>query len=239
LKGTHTILECDNISVNYGKFNAVKDVSLSVNEGEVVGILGPNGAGKTTLVKAIMGLQKCSSGSIKYEGTEITEFPPHRIVESGITLVPERRRIFSDMTVLENLEMGAYLVKEKAEFRKRLDYVFKIFPRLKERKGQLASTLSGGEGQMLAVGRGLMSNPKLLILDEPSLGLAPIIVKELYRTINGLSKTVTILLVEQNVRAALGVSDRILIINNGEIVYKGTVKDVTKRKDILRLYLGA
>lgn len=238
MKGAHPILECNGVVVYYGKFCILSDVSLSVNEGEVVSILGPNGAGKTTLVRTIVGLEKCVKGSIKFKDLDLTKLPQHKIIEVGVTLVPERRRVFPDMTVMENLEMGAFLLKDKEEFNKRLDFVFEKFPKLKDRQSQLAFTLSGGEQQMLAVGRGLMSNPKLLILDEPSLGLAPIVVKNLFSVIKELSKEMTILLVEQNVRAALDVSDRVFILSNGNIVYGDTVEKLVKRDDMVKLYLG-
>jgi branched-chain amino acid transport system ATP-binding protein len=238
VKRAHPILECNGVVVYYGKFCILSEVSLSVNEGEVVSVLGPNGAGKTTLVRTIVGLEKCVKGSIKFKDLDLTKLPPHKITEAGITLIPERRRVFPDMTVMENLEMGAFLLKDKEEFKKRLDFVFEIFPKLKDRQSQLAFTLSGGEQQMLAIGRGLMSNPKLLILDEPSLGLAPIIVEGLFSIIKELRKEMTILLVEQNVRAALDVSDRAYILSNGKIIQGDTVENLVKKADVVKLYLG-
>jgi branched-chain amino acid transport system ATP-binding protein len=189
-------------------------------------------------VKAIAGLKECSSGKIKHKDMEITNLRPHEIVETGITLVPERRRIFPDMTVLENLEMGAFLVKDKDELTKRFEYTFGKFPKLKHRLSQLASTLSGGEQQMLAIGRGLMAKPSLLILDEPSLGLAPIIVNEVFQTIKELSAEMTILLVEQNVRASLNVCNRVFILSNGQIVHEDTAKNILEREDLFKLYVG-
>jgi len=232
------ILQCNNLRVNYGKIEVLQGVSLAVKYGEVIGILGPNGAGKTTLVKAIAGLKECSSGEIKHKDMEITNLRPHQIVETGITLVPERRRVFPDMTVLENLEMGAFLVKDKDELTKRFAYTFQKLPKLKHRLSQLASTLSGGEQQMLAIGRGLMAKPSLLILDEPSLGLAPIIVNEVFQTVKELSAEMTILLVEQNVRASLNVCNRVFILNNGQIVHEDTAKNILEREDLFKLYVG-
>lgn len=219
-------------------FKAVDDATLEVKEGETVAIIGPNGAGKSTLVKAIMGLIKPFSGKIRFLDKDITILKPYEIVRTRITLIPEGRRLFPAFSVSENLDMGAYLLKNKEEKRKRLELVFKNFPVLKGRLKQIAGTLSGGEQQMLAVARGLMTNPKLLILDEPSVGLAPIAIETLYKTLSTFpDQGITLLDIEQNVNAALSIADRVYVMTTGKIIAEDTVDNIVKNKDIVEKFL--
>jgi branched-chain amino acid transport system ATP-binding protein len=233
------MLELNYINVFYGAIHALKNVSLNIEEGEVVTLIGANGAGKSTTLKAISGMQKPSSGEIKLNGKDISSLSATDIVKLGISHVPEGRRVFSKMSVMENLEMGAYIRNDKAEIKKDFEKVFSLFPRLLERKEQMAGTLSGGEQQMLAMGRALMSRPKLLLLDEPSMGLAPIIVKEIFTIIKDINATgTTVLLVEQNAFMALNAADRAYIIRNGEIDMQGNAKDLLQDEKVKKAYLG-
>lgn len=232
------MLELSNVNVYYGPIHAVKNINLSIKEGEIVTLVGANGAGKSTTLKSISGLEKCKSGEIKFKEENINSLTPTNIVKLGISYVPEGRRIFSKMSVMENLEMGAYTRKDKKEVKEDFEKIFSLFPRLKERREQLAGTLSGGEQQMLAIGRGLMSRPKLLLLDEPSMGLAPIVVKEIFSIIENINKDgISILLVEQNANMALKVSDRAYIIRNGEIEIEGYSKDMLEDERVKKAYL--
>lgn len=233
------MLEIHNLHVSYGQIQAVRDVHLQIEEGEVVTLIGSNGAGKTSTVHAIAGVIP-ASGSIRYQGKEILNLPPHQLVKEGIILVPEGRRVFPRLTVMDNLLMGGYVQTwTKAEQRKELDRVFALFPRLAERKHQLAGTMSGGEQQMLAVGRGLMSRPKLFILDEPSMGLAPIVVKGIYETIREIKKSgITMLLIEQNAVMALSVADRVYGLEHGEIAFEEHAENLRNQDLVKKTYLG-
>lgn len=233
------MLSIKDITVHYGAALALKDVSLDVNKGEIVAVLGPNGAGKTTLLRSIVGLKRISKGYIKFAGKEIHGLPPHAIAKTGISLCPERRRLFPEMTVIENLEMGAYLLKNRSEIKESLERVFELFPVLKERRNQKAGTLSGGEQQMLAIGRALMTKPKLLMLDEPSLGLSPILKSKIFNSIQEIREEgVTILLVEQDAYSALKISDRAYILESGRIVLEGSSKDLLADPQVKKAYLG-
>lgn len=233
------MLELDNVNLFYGGIHALKNISLKIEEGEIVTLIGGNGAGKSSTLKAISGIEKIKDGQIRLNGKELSSLPADQIVKLGVSHVPEGRRIFSSMSVMENLEMGAYTRKDKTEIKKDYDKVFSLFPRLLERKEQVAGTLSGGEQQMLAIGRALMSRPKLLLLDEPSMGLAPIIVKEIFSIISDINKEgTTVLLVEQNAFMALQAADRAYIIRNGEIETEGAAKDLLKDEGIKNAYLG-
>lgn len=233
------MLEIKNLNVHYGVIQALKGVDLEVKDGEIVSLIGANGAGKTTLLHAISGILKISDGSILLDGKELTKTSAKQIVKSGITQVPEGRRIFSGMSVYENLLMGAYLRKDKNQIKQDLEDIYHRFPILKERKNQDASTLSGGEQQMLAIGRALMAKPKILLLDEPSMGLAPILVKEIFKIIQDINASgTTILLVEQNARMALSIAHRAYVLENGKIVLSGTGKELSESEDIQKAYLG-
>lgn len=233
------MLELNNLDVFYGAIHALKSISLSIDEGEIVTLIGANGAGKSTTLKAISGIEKPKSGAIKFQGKDIGNLKPEEIVKLGISHVPEGRRIFSAMSVMENLEMGAYIRKDKSEIKKDFDKVFSIFPRLLERKEQLAGTLSGGEQQMLAIGRALMSRPKLLLLDEPSMGLAPIVVKEIFSVIKEINSSgTTVLLVEQNAYMALQAAHKAYIIKNGEIEMEGSAEELLRDEKVKKAYLG-
>ena len=233
------MLQVDRINVFYGDLPALRDVSLTVSSGEIVSLVGGNGAGKTTLLKTISGLLRPTSGAILFEGEEIQTTPPHRIVVAGISHVPEGRRIFPRMSVLENLHMGSHIPAARKRREETLDWVFRLFPRLKERTGQFGGTLSGGEQQMLAIARGLMSRPKLLILDEFSLGLAPIVVNEIFRIIEEVNRQgTTIFLVEQNVQRSLSISHRSYVLENGAIVLAGEGKELLKSDYIMKAFLG-
>ena len=216
------LLEIRQLSVSYGPVPAVKRLDLTVREGEIVALIGANGAGKTTTLRCISGIVKPKAGQIRYAGREIAGLEPHRIVQAGIAHVPEGRGIFSELTVLENLEMGAYTRRDRAGIRADREEMFRLFPRLAERKRQLAGTMSGGEQQMLAIARALMARPRLLLLDEPSMGLAPLLVQEIYRAIRQINQSgVSVLLVEQNTRMALTLADRGYVMDNGEVVLEG------------------
>jgi len=232
------MLKVNDINVYYGAIHAVKNVSLEVNEGEIVTLIGANGAGKSTILNTISGLLRTRTGDINFLNGNITAMAPHRIVEHGLAHVPEGRRIFLQMTVEENLEMGAFTRTSK-EAEKDLESVYNLFPRLLERKGQTAGTLSGGEQQMLAMGRAFMSRPKLLMLDEPSMGLAPILVEQIFAIIQELNKAgTTILLVEQNAQMALSIADRGYVLETGKIAISGTGKELSESDEIRRAYLG-
>ena len=233
-----TVLTVDNINSYYGAIHAIKGISLDVNQGEVVTLIGANGAGKSTTLHTISGLMRSKTGDIKFMGESIAKTPAHKIVELGISHVPEGRRIFQGMTVHENLEMGAFVTKSD-RIAHNLEYVYDQFPRLKERMTQIAGTLSGGEQQMLAMGRALMSDPKLLMLDEPSMGLAPLLVDQIFDIIKNLNKNgTTILLVEQNALMALSVADRAYVIETGRITLSGTGAELSKSDAVKKAYLG-
>lgn len=233
------MLEIKEIDVYYGAIHALKKMSLEVEQGSIVTLIGANGAGKTTTLKTISGILRPKSGSITYKGKEITKVAPEKIVSLGISQVPEGRRIFPTMTVFENLEMGAYLRRDKKEILQDMEGVFNRFPRLKERRKQMAGTLSGGEQQMLAIGRALMSQPELLLMDEPSMGLAPLLVKEIFEIIKEInSRGTTILLVEQNANMALSIADKAYVIETGEIVLQGTADQLMKSEEVKKAYLG-
>ena len=232
-------LEIRDLCVSYGGIRALKGVSLSVDEGQIVTLIGANGAGKSTTLRAISGLQKVQSGSILYGGEELTSLPAKEIVRRGIIHVPEGRRVFPDMTVAENLKIGAFLRTDKAAIAQDMDYVYSLFPRLKERSWQLAGPLSGGEQQMLAVGRALMSRPKVLMMDEPSLGLAPLIVKDIFSIIRRVNQDgITVLLIEQNANAALRIADYGYVLETGTIALSGTGEELLKNESVREAYLG-
>ncbi|MGT2743126.1 ABC transporter ATP-binding protein [Streptococcus plurextorum] len=233
------MLEVKNLSVSYGAIEAVKDISFEVNEGEVVTLIGANGAGKTSILRTISGLEKASQGEILYFGNDIVKTPARKIVAAGLAQVPEGRHVFPGLTVMENLEMGAFLKTDKDQNLANLKKVFARFPRLEERKNQDAATLSGGEQQMLAMGRALMSQPKLLLLDEPSMGLAPIFIQEIFDIIQDIQKQgTTVLLIEQNANKALSIADRGYVLETGKIVLSGTGKELLASDDVRKAYLG-
>lgn len=233
------MLEVKNLSVSYGAIEAVKNVSFEVHEGEVVTLIGANGAGKTSILRTISGLVKASGGEIVYTGTDISKVPARKIVADGLAQVPEGRHVFAGLTVMENLEMGAFLKNNKDENAANLKKVFARFPRLEERKNQDAATLSGGEQQMLAMGRALMSQPKLLLLDEPSMGLAPIFIQEIFDIIQDIQKQgTTVLLIEQNANKALSIADRGYVLETGKIVLSGTGKELLESDEVRKAYLG-
>ena len=231
------MLKVENINVFYGNIHAIRDISFEVNDGEVVALIGANGAGKSTTLKTVSGLLPSRTGSISFLGNNIDKVPPHKRVAMGLSQVPEGRRIFLQMTVLENLQMGAFT--SKADVREDLENVFARFPRLKERRNQIGGTLSGGEQQMLAMGRALMSHPKLLMLDEPSMGLAPILVEQIFDIIHELHRAgTTILLVEQNAEMALKIADRAYVLESGSVTVTGTGKELAASDKIKKAYLG-
>ena len=233
------MLVVENLFVKYGAITALKNVSCRVEQGEIVALIGANGAGKTTILNAISGIVPVHAGSISYLGETITGLPPHAIVRRGISQVPEGRRVFANMSVLENLEMGAYTRSDTAAVRTEIDQVFQRFPRLMERKKQLARTLSGGEQQMLALGRALMSRPRLMLLDEPSMGLAPMLVEQIFGIITEINAAgTTIMLVEQNANMALAIAHRAYVLETGEVVLQGTASDLASDPDVRRAYLG-
>jgi branched-chain amino acid transport system ATP-binding protein len=236
------MLRIKNLHAYYGRIKALDNVSLHVQPGEIVSLIGANGAGKTTILNTISGFIRSARGDIKFEDRKINGLAPEKIVAAGISQVPEGRQIFGPLTVLENLELGAYLrfkKKEKEAIAGDLGWVFQLFPRLKERSGQIAGTLSGGEQQMLAIGRALMAKPKLLLLDEPSMGLAPLVVKDIMNTVSELRKSgVTILMVEQNARASLTISDRGYVLETGRVVLQGPSDELMNDSDVKRAYLG-
>ena len=234
------MLELSNLAVNYGSITALHDVSLNVETGAIVTLIGANGAGKSTTLRTVSGLLKARHGNIRYEGEEISNLPPHRIVERGISQVPEGRMIFANLTVRENLLMGAYLRKDRNKLERDFDFVFEIFPRLKERAKQVAGTLSGGEQQMLAIGRALMSKPRCLMLDEPSLGIAPILVKTIFQKIVEINQSlgITILLVEQNANLALEVSHYGYVLETGRIILHDRSIALRANERVKSAYLG-
>ena len=233
------MLEVKSLNVYYGMIHAIKDASFEVGEGEVVALIGANGAGKTTILHTVTGLLHAKSGSVTFEGQELTHTPAHKIVSMGISHVPEGRRVFSDLSVYENLMMGAYTRSDKAEIAQSLEMVYERFPRLKERRGQPAGTLSGGEQQMLAMGRALMSSPRLLLMDEPSMGLSPLFVSEIFKIIEEVSaQGVTVLLVEQNAKKALSIADRAYVLETGKVVMAGPAPELMNNDAIKAAYLG-
>lgn len=233
------MLELNHVSVHYGMIQAVKDVSFQVDQGEIVSLVGANGAGKTSILRTISGLVRATEGSIQFKGQEITKAAPQKIVSAGLCQVPEGRHIFPGMSVLENLELGAFLQKNSTDNRKRMKSIFERFPILEERKKQDAATLSGGEQQMLAMGRALMSQPELLLLDEPSMGLAPIFIREIFAIIQEIQKQgTTVLLIEQNANMALAIADRGYVLETGRIVLEGTGKELLTSDEVQKAYLG-
>jgi len=231
------MLKVDNLNVYYGKIHAIRDVSFEVNTGEIVSLIGANGAGKTTTLHTVSGLLRSTTGSIVFDEKDISHVEPHKLIKYGIAHVPEGRHVFLQMTVLENLEMGAYSMNKVSK--EDIERVYELFPRLKERKSQIAGTLSGGEQQMLAMGRAIMTHPKLLMLDEPSMGLSPILVDQIFSIIKDLhSIGTTILLVEQNAGKALKISDRAYVLESGRIVLSGTGKELAESPEIKKAYLG-
>lgn len=233
------MLEVKDLNVYYGMIRALKGISFEVNEGEVIALIGANGAGKTTTLHAITGLIPAKSGSITFEGADIRKTPGHKIVSMGMAHVPEGRRVFAQLSVYENLKMGAYTRKDKEEIKETLAMVYKRFPRLEERKNQLAGTLSGGEQQMLAMGRALMSHPKMIVMDEPSMGLSPIYVNEIFQIIKDVSADgVTVLLVEQNAKKALSIADRAYVLETGKIILQGDAKELMNDESVKQAYLG-
>ena len=233
------MLEVNNLEVYYGVICALKGISFEVNQGEIVSLIGANGAGKTTMMQSIVGLIPKKNGSVFFEGTDITKTPCHKIVKLGMTQVPEGRRIFQELTVYENLLMGAYSIKDQSGFKNDLEAIYTRFPRLAERRNQIAGTLSGGEQQMLAMGRAIMSHPKLLMLDEPSMGLSPLLVDQVFEIIKDINRDgTTILLVEQNAGKSLAISDRAYVLENGQIVLTGTGEELAASEMVRKAYLG-
>ena len=234
-----TILKVENLQVSYGMIKALKGISFEVNKGEIVALIGSNGAGKTTTLHAISGLIPAAGGHIVYKGQDLTKVPGYKIGGMGIAQVPEGRRVFSGMSVLNNLKLGAYTRKDKSEIAETLEYVYKRFPRLKERQNQLAGTLSGGEQQMLAMGRALMSHPDIVLMDEPSMGLSPLLVNEIFDIIQQIhSEGTTVLLVEQNAKKALAIADRAYVLETGKITLSGDAKELLNNDQVRKAYLG-
>lgn len=233
------MLEIKDLEVQYGVIKAIKGISFEVKEGEVIALIGANGAGKTTILHTITGLLPSCAGKIIYEGTDITKMPGHKIVTLGMAHVPEGRRVFSQLTVFQNLRMGAYTRKDKKEFEDTIQMVYQKFPRLEERKNQTAGTLSGGEQQMLAMGRALMSHPRIILMDEPSMGLSPIFVEEIFKIIREISATgTTVLLVEQNAKKALSIANRAYVLETGQIVLEGPADTLMNDDSVKKAYLG-
>lgn len=233
------MLTIKDLEVYYGVIQAIKGVSFEVNQGEVIALIGANGAGKTTILHTITGLLAPKNGSVVFEGKELTKMPAHKIVSLGMAHVPEGRRVFADLSVYENLRMGAYTRKDRNEIEETLEKVYQRFPRLKERRNQMAGTLSGGEQQMLAMGRALMSKPKLLMLDEPSMGLSPILVSEIFNIIKQVNAGgTTILLVEQNAKMALSIADRAYVLETGNVVMEGPAQELLGNEQVRKAYLG-
>ncbi len=233
------MLTIKDLQVYYGVIQAIKGVSFEVKEGEIIALIGANGAGKTTILQTITGLVSAKSGSIRFEGNDLRKIPAHNIVSLGVAHVPEGRRIFSELTVFENLKMGAYTRKDKKGIEDTLVKVYKRFPRLKERKNQIAGTLSGGEQQMLAMGRALMSHPRIILMDEPSMGLSPIFVSEIFDIIKEISESgTTVLLVEQNAKKALSIANRAYVLETGKIVLDGDAKELMNNDSVKKAYLG-
>jgi branched-chain amino acid transport system ATP-binding protein len=234
-----SLLDAEKIDVYYGDVQALREVSLKVEEGKIASLVGGNGAGKTTTIRTLSGLLKPSSGAIRFLAQDVTLFPPHRRVDLGLIQIPEARRLFPYMTVSGNLDMGSYTPRARKEKEKIIKEIFDLFPVLQQRKNQMARTLSGGEQQMLAIGRGLMARPKLLMLDEPSLGLAPIVVKMIFETVRRINaQGITILLVEQNVKQCLEISHHSYVLENGQIVLQGTGEEILKNEHLRKAYLG-
>ena len=233
------LLEIKDLEVNYGVIKAIKGVSFDVNEGEIIALIGANGAGKTTILHTITGLIQAKKGSIVFDGKELTKTPPHKIVSMGMAHVPEGRRIFQQLSVLENLKLVAYTRKDKSEIASTLKMVYERFPRLEERKNQVAGTLSGGEQQMLAMGRALMSKPRIILMDEPSMGLSPLLVSEIFDIIKVINESgTTVLLVEQNAKKALSIADRAYVLETGKITLSGDAKDLINDESVKKAYLG-
>ena len=233
------LLEIKDLEVNYGVIKAIKGVSFDVNEGEIIALIGANGAGKTTILHTITGLIQAKKGSIVFDGKELTKTPPHKIVSMGMAHVPEGRRIFKQLLVLENIKLGAYTRKDKSEIASTLKMVYERFPRLEERKNQVAGTLSGGEQQMLAMGRALMSKPRIILMDEPSMGLSPLLVSEIFDIIKVINESgTTVLLVEQNAKKALSIADRAYVLETGKITLSGDAKDLINDESVKKAYLG-
>ncbi len=233
------MLEVKDLKVYYGLIQAIKGISFEVNQGEVIALIGANGAGKTTILHTITGLIQPKEGSVFFEGTDITKLPGHKIVSMGMAHVPEGRRVFANLSVYQNLKMGAYIQKDKKVIDETLEMIYQHFPRLEERKNQLAGTLSGGEQQMLAMGRALMSSPKMILMDEPSMGLSPLLVKEVFSIIEYCHESgITILLVEQNAKMALGIADRAYVLETGNITMSGDAKEMLENEEVKKAYLG-
>lgn len=233
------MLEVKDLQVYYGLIQAIKGISFEVNQGEIIALIGANGAGKTTILHTITGLIQAKAGSVVFEGTDITKVPGHKIVSMGMAHVPEGRRVFANLSVYQNLKMGAYTRKDKKAIDETLEMVYQHFPRLQERRNQLAGTLSGGEQQMLAMGRALMSSPKMILMDEPSMGLSPLLVKEVFSIIEYCHASgITILLVEQNAKMALGIADRAYVLETGNITMSGDAKEMLEDEDVKKAYLG-
>ena len=233
------LLKVDNIEVYYGMIKALKGVSFEVNKGEIVALIGANGAGKTTILHTVSGLLKPKTGNIVYNGDDITKVPAHKVVTMGMAHVPEGRRIFQQLSVIDNIKLGAYTRKDKNEIEATLNYVYERFPRLKERKNQIAGTLSGGEQQMLAMGRALMSKPDFILMDEPSMGLSPLLVSEIFEIIKAINENgTTVLLVEQNAKKALSIADRAYVLETGSIVLSGDAKDLMNDESVKKAYLS-
>ena len=233
------LLEIKDLEVNYGVIKAIKGVSFDVNEGEIIALIGANGAGKTTILHTITGLIQAKKGSIVFDGKELTKTPPHKIVSMGMAHVPEGRRIFQQLSVLENLKLSANTSKDKSEIASTLKMVYERFPRLEERKNQVAGTLSGGEQQMLAMGRALMSKPRIILMDEPSMGLSPLLVSEIFDIIKVINESgTTVLLVEQNAKKALSIADRAYVLETGNITLSGDAKDLINDESVKKAYLG-
>ena len=234
-----SMLEVKDLEVYYGVIQAIKGISFHVDEGEVIALIGANGAGKTTTLQTITGMLNAKAGSILFEGEELTKIPGHKIVSMGMAHVPQGRRVFAQLSVLENLKLGAYTRKDKDEIEESLQRVYKSFPRLEERKNQLAGTLSGGEQQMLAMGRALMSHPKIILMDEPSMGLSPIFVNEIFDIVKEISASgTTVLLVEQNAKKALSIADRAYVLETGRIVLEGKAEELLNNDSVKKAYLG-
>ena len=234
------MLSISNLNVYYGAIHALKNISLEVNDGELVTLIGANGAGKTTTLHTISGLIRAKSGSVMLDGTDLQKIPANTIIDLGLAHVPEGRHVFSQMTVMENLYMGAFIMKDKSQVNRNIEMVFNHFPRLEERAKQLAGTLSGGEQQMLATGRALMTNPKMVLMDEPSMGLSPILVSEIFAIIKELHNDgITVLLVEQNAKAALSIADRAYVLETGSIAMSGSAAELLEDERVKKAYLGA
>jgi branched-chain amino acid transport system ATP-binding protein len=233
------MLEVKDLQVSYGMIQAIKGISFEVNQGEVIALIGANGAGKTTILHTVTGLLAPKAGSIMFEGQDITKVPAHKIVSMGMAHVPEGRRVFAQLSVYDNLKMGAYTRTDKNEIEESLEMVYKRFPRLEERKNQMAGTLSGGEQQMLAMGRALMSKPKIILMDEPSMGLSPIFVNEIFDIIKVVSESgTTVLLVEQNAKKALSIADRAYVLETGKVILEGKADDLLHNESVQKAYLG-